>query len=276
VLAGYCSNGSNTDFCVARFNADGTLDQSFDGPGGNGDGKFLLPIGVTNASATTLALQPDAKIVLAGYCKFGVDDYFCVARLNPDGTLDQSFDGPGGNGDGKFLLPSGASDFANALALQPDGKIVLAGGCSAGGLDFCVVRLNADGSLDASFDGPSGTANGYVLVPIGTGNDAANAIALQSDGRILLAGSCSNGADDDFCIARLNGGPFAAKQCSFDVDGDGKVLATTDMLIGTRVALGMTGNAVIGGIAFAPHATRTAWSVIRNYLVSQCGMSIAP
>jgi uncharacterized delta-60 repeat protein len=275
VLAGYCSNGSDNDFCAARLNADGTLDTSFDGPASAGNGKFLLPIGAISDRANAVALQPDGKIVLAGDCSAG-GSRFCVARLNADGTLDQSFDGPGGSGDGRFLLPSGGSDFANAVALQPDGKILLAGGCSAGGLDFCVVRLNADGSLDASFDGPSGTANGYVLLPIGTGNDIANAIAVQSDGKIVLAGNCSNGSNDDFCIARLNGGPFGAKQCTLDFDGDGKVLATTDMLIGTRVALGMTGNAVIGGISFAPHATRNTWPAIRDYLVSQCGMSIAP
>jgi hypothetical protein len=61
-----------------------------------------------------------------------------------------------------------------------------------------------------------------------------------------------------------------------DIDGDNRVLATTDMLIGARVALGITGNAVIGGITFAGHASRTTWPAIRDYLVSQCGMSVAP
>ena len=61
-----------------------------------------------------------------------------------------------------------------------------------------------------------------------------------------------------------------------DIDGDNQVLAMTDSLIHTRIALGMTGPAVLNGITFAAHATRTNWSAIQNYLVSQCGMSIAP
>ena len=92
----------------------------------------------------------------------------------------------------------------------------------------------------------------------------------------MVAGYSSNGANDDFCLARYEGGPFDARNCSLDIDGDGRVLATTDMLIGTRVALGITGNAVIGGITFAPTATRNAWPLIRDFLVTQCGMSLVP
>ena len=92
----------------------------------------------------------------------------------------------------------------------------------------------------------------------------------------MVAGYCSNGANDDFCLARFEGGSFDARNCSLDIDGDGRVLATTDMLIGTRVALGITGNAVIGGITFAPNATRNSWPLIRDYLVTQCGMSLVP
>ena len=61
-----------------------------------------------------------------------------------------------------------------------------------------------------------------------------------------------------------------------DIDGDNQTIATKDGLIATRVMLGLTGSAVIGGITFASHATRTTWPAIRDYLVSQCGMSIAP
>ncbi|HPV22815.1 MAG TPA: delta-60 repeat domain-containing protein [Casimicrobium sp.] len=279
VLAGHCFSASNEDFCVARLNADGSLDTSFDGPSGGGNGKFLFLIGGGTDQATAVALQPDGKIVLAGACTNGIDNDFCVARLNATGTLDASFDGPSGSGNGKFLLPIGASgDQATAVALQPDGKIVLAGGCLNGSnYDFCVARLNADGSLDSSFDGPSGSGNGKFLLPIGTDYDYANAVALQPDGKIVLAGTCGNFIDSYFCVARLNGGPFGAKQCSPDYDGDGKVLATTDILmIGARVALGLTGNAVVGGITFAAHAARTTWPDIRTFLVSQCGMTIAP
>ena len=101
-------------------------------------------------------------------------------------------------------------------------------------------------------------------------------MALQPDGKIVLAGNCFNGANDDFCVARLNGGPFG-KQCSLDVDGDGIVSATVDALIVTRVALGIQGPAIIGGIAAFPvNAKRTTWPQIRDYLVLQCGMLLTP
>lgn len=274
VLAGTCAG----DFCVARLNAGGSFDTSFVGPSGASNGNFTLPIGSSSDFAASLALQADGKLVLAGNCYNGVNDDFCVARLNVNGSLDASFDGPSGFANGKFLLPMGAgNDAARAAAVQSDGKIVIAGHCFNGAnTDFCVARLNVDGSLDTSFDGPIGNGNGQVLLPIGAGSDVAKALALQTDGRIVVAGYCYNGSNDDMCVARLNGGPYGAKHCSLDLDGDGKVVATVDMLIGTRVAMGLTGDAVIGGIVFAPHATRKNWPDIRSYLVAQCGMTLAP
>jgi len=278
VLAGTCRNGSASDFCVARLNTDGTLDASFNGPSGSGNGKFLLAIGAASDYEPVILLQPDSKIVLAGYCQVGSDFDFCAARLNSNGSLDPLFSGPSGTGNGKIVLAVGTSfDQLYAAALQPDGKIVLAGECSgAANYDFCVVRLNVDGSLDASFDGPGGSANGKFLLPIGALHDGVRAMALQPDGKIVLAGSCSNGTDYDFCVARLFGGPFAYKSCSMDIDGDGKFLGTTDALIMTRIALGFTGTAALNGITFAPTATRTTWPSIGAYLVMQCGLSLVP
>ncbi len=277
VLAGYCSS-SGYAFCIARLNPDGTLDASFDGPLGTGNGKFLVQIATINDYAYAVALQPDGKIVLAGTCLVSGGPDFCVARLNPDGTLDASFDGPTGTANGKVLLPiGGGADTATSLALQPDGKIVIAGQCANGSVaSFCLARLHSDGSLDTSFDGSSALGNGKFLLSISVGIDGARAIALQPDGRIVLAGTCSNGSNDDFCVARLNGGPFGAKHCTMDIDGDGRVLATVDGLISTRVMLGVTGSAVVGGVVFPANATRNNWPLIRNYLVTQCGITLAP
>ena len=132
------------------------------------------------------------------------------------------------------------------------------------------------GALNATRATTSPLSAGKLITPIGSSSDYANSLALQPEGKIVVAGYCSNGANDDFCLARFEGGPFDAKKCSLDIDGDGRVLATTDMLIGTRVALGITGNAVIGGITFAQNATRNTWPLIRDYLVTQCGMSLVP
>ncbi|MGL4229723.1 MAG: delta-60 repeat domain-containing protein [Casimicrobium sp.] len=278
VIAGYCFS-SRVDFCAARLNADGSLDTSFDGPSGNGNGKVLLPIGTSNAFAFALAIQPDDKLVLAGQCSIGNQTNFCVARLNANGTFDTSFDGPSGAipSNGALILPIGTStSYAAALAIQPDGLLLLAGTCekNVNDLDFCVVRFRDDGSFDESFDGPEENGAGRFLLSMGSGNDSVNAITIQPDGKIVIAGGCLSGSYNDFCVARLNGGPFGAKQCSLDIDGDNVVLATTDMLIGTRVALGIADSTAINGIQFSSNAKRNTWPLIREYLITQCGMRI--
>ncbi|MCC7067786.1 MAG: hypothetical protein IT523_04970 [Burkholderiales bacterium] len=243
--------------------APGDMDTTF----GSGSGMVRTAIGTGDDRATAIALQPDGKIVVAGYCSNGSNYDFCLARYHSNGTLDSSFDS-----DGKVTTPIGLSDDqAYAIALQPDGKIVVAGYCSNGNNDFCLARYHPNGALDSSFD-----SDGTVITSIGPSTDNAYAIALQPDGKIVVAGVCWNGSNDDFCLARYEGGPFGYQNCKLDIDGDGVVLATTDALILARVALGMTGNAVINGISFASHATRTTWPDIRDYLVSQCGMTLAP
>ncbi len=279
VLAGTCVNAADVnEFCIARLNADGSLDIGFDGPGVAGNGKFTFTVGGLGDAANSLLLQPDGNIVVTGYCLNTSND-FCAARLlSSTGAFDTSFAGPAGNGNGKFLVPIGTgSDIAQSAALQADGKIVLSGKCALNGFSyFCVARLNGDGSLDTTFDGPNGLGNGKVFLSIGSGNDIATSMAIQPDGKIVIAGYCSNGVNnDEFCVTRQSGGPFGYKTCSMDIDGDGKVLATTDALLLSRVALGMTGNAVVAG-ALGVGATRATWTGIRAYLVSQCGMNVAP
>ena len=280
VIAGYCVGAmGDNDFCVARLDKVGALDPTFDGPSGSSNGKFLLPIGTSGDNASALLIQPDGKIVVAGSCLVSAANYdFCITRLNTDGSLDASFDGPSGVGNGKFLLPITAakSDSAAALALQPDGKILIAGHCDNGGnADFCVARLHIDGSLDTTFDGPSGSSNGKFLLPIGSSDDIATAMLLHPDGKIVVGGDCYSGAPVHFCVARLYGGPFGYKNCTMDIDGDGKVLANTDGLLLARIALGRSGSSVLA-VAISPTATRDTWPKIRDYLVNLCGMTVAP
>ena len=281
VLAGYCvASGNNNQFCAARLNADGSLDANFDGPGViPGDGKFLLTMGGFYNLATALLVQPDGNIVLTGYCAITASSAdFCAARLLPgNGALDPSFIGPAGSGDGRISFPIGlGNDLSRGTAIQSDGKLILAGECTLTGLNyFCTARLNGDGSLDSTFDGPSGNANGKMLLSVGTGNNRANAVAIQPDGKIVVVGYCGDSVNDDFCVARLSGGPFGNKSCTMDIDGDGKLQALTDGLMITRAMLGMTGNAVITG-AVGAGATRTTWTAIRDYLVTQCGMAVLP
>ena len=278
VMFGTCNNGSPTDFCVARLNTNGSLDTSFVGPSGTGNGKFLLPIGKTYDYGAAIAIQTDGKIVLAGYCQGDTGVDFCAARLNVNGAFDANFVGPSGTVDGKFLLPIGTNgDYATSIALQLDGKILVAGYCEAPNLEsFCVVRLNGDGTRDTSFVGTAAT--GKVLLPIGAYRNYATAVALQSDGKLVMAGFCANNpansSDVDFCVGRLHGGPNGIAGCSLDIDGDGLTTATVDGLIATRVMLGLRGPTVIAGINFSVNAKRNSWPAISQYLVSQCGLNV--
>ncbi len=258
VVAGSCL--ASDAFCVARYAANGVLDATF----GSG-GTVVTNFGSTNGRA--LALQPDGKIVVAGECYTGKWD-ICLVRYSPNGVLDASF-----GSSGKVVTAIGTdASYIGGLALQPDGRIVVAGYCYNGSNnDFCLARYVSSGALDASFG-----SSGKVITAIGTGADVATAVALQRDGKIVVAGYCDNGSNKDFCVARYDGGPFETRNCSMDIDGDGVVLATTDALILARVSLGLSGNAVIGGITFAAHASRPTWADIRTYLVAQCGMSLVP
>ncbi len=198
VVAGYCANGTTYDFCLARYLASGTLDVSF-----NGFGTVITPIGTGDDYAISLALQPDGKIIVAGVCSNGANSDFCLARYLANGTLDTSF-----GSTAKVITPIGSgNDYGYSVVLQPDGKIVVAGYCSNGAnIDFCLARYLANGTLDTSFG-----STGKVITAIGSGNDVANSAALQPDGKIVVAGYCSNGSNDDFCLARYDGGPNTPK-----------------------------------------------------------------
>jgi uncharacterized delta-60 repeat protein len=226
VVAGY----SSSNFAVARYNSDGSLDTSFDS-----DGWVITNVGSTDR-AFAIAIQPDGKIVAAGYS----NNDFAVARYNSDGSLDATF-----SGDGMVTtdINSGA-DQGYAVAIQSDGKIVVAGyGISGGNYDFAVVRYLSDGTLDTSFD-----SDGKVTTDFSSGNDYGHAMAIQSDGKIVVAGYDSN---NDFAVVRyLSDGTL---DTTFDSnESDGKVTTNingTDQ--GYAVAIQSDGKIVVGGIAGA-------------------------
>jgi uncharacterized delta-60 repeat protein len=191
VAAGTSNNGSDEDFALARYNPDGSLDTSF-----NGTGKVTTPMGAGNDRASALARQPDGKLVVAGHSSNGSNDDLALARYNPDGKLDASF-----NGTGKVTTAIGlGDDSANALVLQPDGKIVVAGQTYDGSqFAFALVRYNPDGKLDTSFNG-----TGKVVTAIAPGYDQANALVLQPDGKLVAAGASHIGSQFVYSLARYN------------------------------------------------------------------------
>jgi uncharacterized delta-60 repeat protein len=133
LLGGYCQGASNPDFCIARFNSNGTLDTSF-----GTNGKVIQPIGSYLDEGHSLAIQSNGKILLGGYCQGASNPDFCIARFNSNGTLDTSF-----GSSGKVIQPIGSDfDIAYSLAIQPDGKILLGGYCNNGSdIDFCIARF---------------------------------------------------------------------------------------------------------------------------------------
>jgi uncharacterized delta-60 repeat protein len=193
VAAGHASNGVDDDFALVRYNTDGILDAPF---GLGGDGKVTTPIGSFNDIATALRIQLDGKIVAAGHSFTGVKNNFALVRYNTNGVLDAPF---GLGGDGKVTTSVGSfNDIASALRIQSDGKIVAAGHSSTGVKnDFALVRYNTDGTLDAPFG-----IGGKVTTLIGSSNDIAAALGIQSDGKIVAAGHSSNGVNDDFALVR--------------------------------------------------------------------------
>lgn len=217
------ANGSSgRDFFVARFNTDGSLDTSF-----SFDGKVTIDFdgGTGLDVCTAIALQGDGKIVVAGYTvnpsTQGED--FAVARLDADGTLDTTF----GPGTGKVTVPfdlgDSNSDEAAGVAVQADGKIVVAGSVKTAshGLDFGIARLLGDGTLDAAFNLTGKVTIGFDLAGSTSMNDRVAAVAIDAQQRIVVAGSAAagNATPDvsDFAIARVlpNGQPDP----NFDADG---------------------------------------------------------
>ena len=197
------------NFAVIRLEPDGALDTTFNDvalpTASNGDGRLVID-GLAFEMASGVAIQPDGKIVVVGGV-IGGGTAVAVVRLNGDGTLDTTF-----SEDGKQLVSFGGTDFATAVAIQPDGKVIVAGISNAlGSNDFAVARLTASGVLDTTFDG-----DGRQFISFGA-DDRAAAMVLQPDGKIVLVGSYGNGGPEDFAVARLTSS--GVLDTAFSADG---------------------------------------------------------
>lgn len=240
VLAGYFTVSGSNDFAVVRYNANGTLDTSF-----NTTGKVTTAIGSGADIGSKVVLQSDGKILVTGYTTLAVasDRAVATVRYNSNGSLDTSF-----NSTGIVTTDfAGGADEGNDVAVQSDGKVVVAGFGDTG-RHILLMRYNSNGSLDTSFNGTGkltttgnsstgygvalqndgkilvagGSGNlfalvrcnangsmdtsfndtGIVTTDIGIGNDIGTGVALQSDGKIVLVGQVSNGSNYDFGLAR--------------------------------------------------------------------------
>jgi uncharacterized delta-60 repeat protein len=178
-----------TDFGVVRYLPDGTPNPNF----GNG-GIVTTPFFGIGAQANAVAVQPDGKIVVAGFALANAINFdFAVARYNSDGSLDDNF---GSHGVVNTDLGS-ENDAATGLAIQSDGKIVLAGVTGPTGEDVGLARYLPNGTLDPTF-GNLGTS----VTKIGFGVDV-HGVGVEPGGEILVAGSTfsTTSQSRDFLLA---------------------------------------------------------------------------
>ncbi len=302
IAGGMSTNTSNhySDLCIARLNANGSLDSSF-----NGDGIFVKSVG-KNDRVADIVIQEDDKIIVTGFK--GLTDYNegepFVMRILPDGEMDESFGEKGIvlvsdelgiysvnaialQTDNKILiagkyfgntffvirfLPDGSFDntfdeekdgiagirFEDAdlpysyiydMALQPDGKILLAGGGGSGPGKMAVVRFNNDGSIDTAF----GDKKGYSLLTTNkVGSTGALTVNVEADKKIILTGVYSTDEKDAFAAAKYN--VDGSVDLSFGENG----LATQDFNEFTNIlgagagALQKDGKIVVGGYGYPP------------------------
>jgi uncharacterized delta-60 repeat protein len=233
VVVGRATNGSADDFAVARYNTDGSLDTSFDG-----DGKVTTAFDSSIDQAFGVAIQPNGKIVVAGYTFQNSHPSLAVARYNSDGSLDTSFDG-----DGKVIAPGGAQGYE--VAMQSDGKIVVVGTASVGSArEVAVYRFNANGSPDNTFSG-DGVQTFYFFFD-SFAQDYVNSVAIQADGKIVLAGGTyETNASNNIAVARLN--TDGSLDTSFDGDGMVNFFLGNTTDVGGAMALQADGKIVVVG-----------------------------
>ncbi|RII28310.1 MAG: hypothetical protein CXR30_14010, partial [Geobacter sp.] len=230
-------SNSEPQFGMARFNADGSPDTSF---GTNGAASFT--VGTENmATAHGMTMDSRGNILLVGESQWrsgSVYQYTTVLRVKQDGTLDTSF----GTGGIATTNVGGTTDYnyASGIAVQSDGKIVVVG-TRAGAYLLMVLRYNDDGTLDTSF-GTSGIAQ----FDVASSYDGGTAVAIQSDGKIVVGGNGNNGTNSDFMALRLTG--TGALDTSFN--GTGKVildLGGDDRI--SNVTIQSDGKILLGGLS---------------------------
>lgn len=229
IVAAGVSNGSTST--VIRYNADGSLDTTFDG-----DGIALTPEFV---QANGVAVQTDGRILTANFSAFS-NGNFGVARYNADGSPDTSF---GTAGNGTTITDFGNNDRAYDVALQTDGKVVVVGHTDNGGAlsQFAVARYTTSGALDTSFGLNGRQTNTIDGLPQGE----AFAVAIQANGKILAAGRSGPSPNNDFALARYN--TNGTLDTSFGGDGTVRNDLDNDSDSGRDVALYPDGRIVMAG-----------------------------
>ena len=222
VVAGQTCNDASLDCdsVVLRYNKNGSLDKLFNTIGYRIDDFG----GDDNGSFGAVAIQTDGKIVVGGYMNNTTSgNYdFVVSRYTTTGALDNTFNKTGVK---TVSFSGGLHEYINGMTIQPDGKIIVAGNsCNSEETkcNFAIARLNSNGTLDMTFN-----TTGKRIVDFGA-VDRGNSIALQTDGKIIMAGIKTTSTTSNFALARLN--PNGTMDTTFagtgkkviDISGSGK------------------------------------------------------
>ncbi|MGE0082662.1 MAG: hypothetical protein AB7U81_15385, partial [Thiohalomonadaceae bacterium] len=228
VAAGSVRDGSDTNLAVVRYESDGRLDSTF---GSGGIVTTQLP---DDDWAQAVLVQPDGKILAGGFNgNFSTGNYqLLLVRYNADGTLDSSF---GGDGIVTTSIWSGF-EIVKDMALLPDGGVIV---LTYNYSDFVLVRYRSDGSLDTGFG-----SGGVVTTNMTDGEDRGEALGIQPDGKILVAGIGSGSSERFLALARYH--PNGTLDWDFGTGG--KALMTfPNFLFVSSLALSPAGHVTIAG-----------------------------
>ena len=256
LVGGTSDAGLGSDFTLARYNPDGTLDTGF----GGGDGIVTTDFGDADV-LESIALTEGGRVVAVGSTGSGSFVDWALARYNPNGSIDTSFAPGGADGDGKLTLDFFTrADTADAVTTDANNKIVVAGTATGQTTQIAVARLNADGTFDGSFVAPAidNTINAVVVQTDGkafadvfAGADAAADVEVQSDNKVVVAGSSAPvGSYRRFVLVRFN--PDGSRDAAFgDPTLEEPGQATSDFGAGAYakdVVIEPGGKYVVGGL----------------------------
>ena len=243
VAGGYVTHVTD-DFAIAQFTSTGQLYLPFGGGGAR------TQVGVGNARAYGLVVQGDGKIVLAGYATAtsGGHSGFALVRYNTNATLDTTF----GTGGIVITTIGGGDAQAHAIAIDGSGRLVVAG--TANGA-LAVARYNTDGSLDTSFN-----TTGIQTIATG-GLTNANAIAIQANGALVVAGAAGISGGTGFGVARLTSA--GALDTTFNGSGTAAIAFAGNTAIARSIALQANGAIALAGFSLNSTGSRGAVALAR-------------
>ena len=246
IIAGDTNIGGSLDFSAVRYNADGTLDTTF-GTGGIVTADFANT--GDNDFGKSVLIQSDGKILLVGHSEVNGSVDFAAVRFTSNGTLDNTF---GNAGKATADIRNNSSDLVVSATLQADGKILIGGSSYVNNeRDFAIARFTANGSLDNTF----GTG-GKVTTDLGV-HDWGNSVAVQTDGKIVLAGYSEMSDHNELAVVRYN--TNGSLDNTFGTSG--KVTTVNESSEGYSVVLQADGKILVSGRTY--NDSTSYFSVVR-------------